>query len=141
MASSEGDEGRSVKRTDFEGFGESLVVERFMNEEDEGMRGRVSFAWAKSEERAGSLGWLTDDVDFVGNPRNWDVRSSYWPLNRDAVSSLSPDCDCWLSKASMPSRIESRDREMWPSWELGSRLREMARWRSSRESLIWSARR
>ena len=57
------------------------------------------------------------------------------------MSSISPDCDCWFSKASMPSRIESRDREMWPSWELGSRFREIARWRSRSESFMWSARR
>ena len=70
MASSSGSEGASVKRTDFERLGES-AVERFMNEEDEGMRGRVFFAWAKSDDKAGSLGWLTlDVVDFVGNPRN-----------------------------------------------------------------------
>ena len=30
---------------------------------------------------------------------------------------------------------------MVPSWELGSRFREIARCRSSRESLMWSARR
>lgn len=30
---------------------------------------------------------------------------------------------------------------MWPSWVLGERLRDMARCRSRRESLMWSARR
>ena len=30
---------------------------------------------------------------------------------------------------------------MVPSWELGSRFKEIARCRSSRESLMWSARR
>ena len=70
MASSSGSGGASVKRTDLERLGES-VAERFMNEEDEGIRGRVSLAWAKSDDKAGSLGWLTvDEVDFVGNPRN-----------------------------------------------------------------------
>ena len=82
---------------------------------------------------------MFEDVDLVGKPRNWDVRSSYWLRNRDAVSSGCPDCECCCSKASMPSRIDSRDRDMWPSWELGSRFRDMARWRSRSESLMWSA--
>lgn len=30
---------------------------------------------------------------------------------------------------------------MCASWEVGERFREMARWRSRRESLMWSARR
>lgn len=30
---------------------------------------------------------------------------------------------------------------MCASWEVGVRFREMARWRSRRESLMWSARR
>jgi len=42
---------------------------------------------------------------------------------------------------SKPSRRESKERDMWPSCEVGSRFREMARWRSRRESLMWSARR
>lgn len=45
------------------------------------------------------------------------------------------------SAASMPSLMESSDREMLPSWVLGSRLRDMARCLSSKESLMWSARR
>ena len=40
---------------------------------------------------------------------------------------------------SSPSRSESSDLEMCPSWELGSRFNEIARCRSKRESLIWSA--
>ena len=44
-----------MKRTDLDGLGES-PGERFMKEDEDGMRGRVSFAWAKSEERVGSLG-------------------------------------------------------------------------------------
>lgn len=44
-----------MKRTDLEGLGES-PAERFMNEDEDGMRGRMSLALAKSEERAGSLG-------------------------------------------------------------------------------------
>jgi len=39
----------------------------------------------------------------------------------------------------MPERRESSDRDIWPSWVLGERSREMARWRSSNESLMWSA--
>ena len=45
------------------------------------------------------------------------------------------------SRLSIPSRIESSERDMVLSWELGSRFREIARWRSRRESLMWSARR
>jgi hypothetical protein len=56
-------------------------------------------------------------------------------------SEVAPNRDCSASRASRPSRRESSDRDMWPSWELGSRFKEMARWRSRRESLIWSARR
>ena len=42
----------------------------------------------------------------------------------------------------MPSRKDSNDREMLESWEgFGSRFNDMARCRSSKESLIWSARR
>ena len=53
-------------------------------------------------------------------------------------SEVSWTCD---SSDSMPERNCSRDREIWPSWLLEGRLRERARWRSSRESLMWSARR
>ena len=42
---------------------------------------------------------------------------------------------------SRPSRKESRDLDMCPSWEFGSRFSEIARCRSRRESLTWSARR
>ena len=43
---------------------------------------------------------------------------------------------------SMPSRKDSRERDIWASWDgLGSMEREMARCRSRRESLMWSARR
>jgi hypothetical protein len=41
----------------------------------------------------------------------------------------------------MPERNCSSEREIWPSWLLEGRLRERARWRSSSESLMWSARR
>ena len=67
----------SRKRTDLEGVGEDVFGER-RNEEAEGIRGRVSFAWAKDEERDGSLGLLMEDCEVVGKPRNWEVRSSYW---------------------------------------------------------------
>lgn len=43
--------------------------------------------------------------------------------------------------ASNPSRNCSSDRDRWPSCVSLSRLRLWARWRSSRESLTWSARR
>ncbi len=55
------------------------------------------------------------------------------------VSPVSENRVCSTSRVSMPSRIDSRERDMWPSWELGSMFREIALWRSRRESLIWSA--
>lgn len=42
---------------------------------------------------------------------------------------------------SMPERKDSRERVMCASWEVGVRFSEMARWRSRRESLMWSAKR
>jgi len=130
-----------VKRTDLEGLGES-AAERLRKEEEDGIRGRGSLARAKSADRAWSLGCVIEETDLVGKPRNWDVRSSNCCRNRDDCESapLSDSVSCF-SKASMPSRIESSDRDMWPSWEFGSRLRLMARCRSSRDSLMWSARR
>lgn len=41
----------------------------------------------------------------------------------------------------MPERNCSSDRDIWPSCVFGERLREIARCLSSRESLMWSARR
>lgn len=58
-----------------------------------------------------------------------------------AVSPASSRLSLWTAMFSRPARKDSREREMWPSWEFGSRFREMARWRSRRESLMWSARR
>jgi hypothetical protein len=40
---------------------------------------------------------------------------------------------------SKPSRMDSRDFDICPSWEFGSRFNDMARCRSRSESLIWSA--
>ena len=45
------------------------------------------------------------------------------------------------SSASTPSRIESSDLDMCPSWEVGSRSSDIALWRSSRDNLMWSTRR
>lgn len=42
---------------------------------------------------------------------------------------------------SSPSFSESSEREMWPSCEVGSSLSDIARCRSSKDSLMWSARR
>lgn len=39
----------------------------------------------------------------------------------------------------MPDRSCSSDLDIWPSWVLEERLRDMARWRSSSDSLMWSA--
>ena len=55
--------------TDLEGFGEEVFGER-LKDEEEGIRGRVSCAWAKSEERDGSLGWVIEAAELVGKPRN-----------------------------------------------------------------------
>ena len=54
---------------------------------------------------------------------------------------LAEDWATCCSRLSIPSRIDSRERDMVLSWELGSRFSEIARCRSSRESLMWSARR
>lgn len=76
LASSSGVE-LSRKRTDFEGVGEEGFGER-LKEEDEGIRGRVSFARANDGEREGSFGLFIEDWEVVGKPRNRDVRSSNW---------------------------------------------------------------
>ena len=61
---------------------------------------------------------------------------SCWSEEGCNGSSHCEDCD---SSAEMPDCSWSKEREIWPSLELGSRFRDMARWRSSRESLMWSA--
>ena len=48
----------------------------------------------------------------------------------------SPSSSICCSRASTPSLMESRDLEMCPSCELGSRLRDMALWRSSSDNLM-----
>ena len=150
MASSCGSpDGLSVKRTDFEA-----------------LRGRVLLAEAKSELRAGVFGWAIAEVELVGKPRNWEVRSLSWVRRRAAWSwrllEALKECQQKQSRrrmpgtygspfasslaasasvASMPSRNNSSEREMLPSCAEGSRLSEIALWRSRRESLMWSARR
>lgn len=79
-----------MKRTDLDGFGESAPG-RFSNEDEEGFRGRRSSAWAKSAARAGSFGCDIEDVDWLGKPRNWDVRSSYCFRRSVACSWRSPE--------------------------------------------------
>lgn len=44
--------------------------ERLRNEEEDGLRGRVSAAWEKSAASAGSLGWDNSGDDEVGKPWN-----------------------------------------------------------------------
>ena len=61
--------------TDLSGLGES-VGERLRKEDEDGFRGRIFLAAAKSEERAGWLGSEMDGLEVVGKPRNWEVRSS-----------------------------------------------------------------
>jgi hypothetical protein len=101
--------------------------------------GLLVFARAKSSLRVGSLG--VDSVvgmDEVLLPWNWRERSLYWVrrLSRDSVSEER------VARDSMPSRKDSREREMLESCDgFGSRFSEIARWRSKRESLMWSARR
>jgi hypothetical protein len=51
-------------------------------------------------------------------------------------SAVSSTCD---SSDSMPDRSCSRDLEIWPSWLFDGRFSDKARWRSSNESLMWSA--
>ena len=72
-----------MKRTDLDGLGE-LLAERLRKDEDEGFRGRVSFARAKSGDKVESLGWDTDEVDLGGKPLNWEVRSSNCVRRRSA---------------------------------------------------------
>ena len=87
-------------------------------EDDEGLRGRIFLAAAKSGERAGSLGSETDGLEVVGKPRNWEVRSSNCLRRSVALGDVSHQCilsravwtyeslfpsDC--SNASTPSRI------------------------------------
>ena len=61
--------GLSEKRTDLEELA-GPTGERFRNEEDDGMRGRVSAAWEKSAASAGSLGCDSSEEDEVGKPWN-----------------------------------------------------------------------
>lgn len=74
-------EGASEKRTDFgEGATGVPAVSRrdfFRNDEEDDPLGR-SDARAKSSESEGLLGWvMVEDVESVGTPRNWAVRSLY----------------------------------------------------------------
>jgi hypothetical protein len=62
-----------------------------------------------------------------------DPRKGPWVAYSSGVSST---CD---SSDSMPDRNCSSDLDIWPSWLLDGRLSDRARWRSSRESLMWSA--
>jgi hypothetical protein len=65
-----------VKRTDLEVFGD--CAERLRTEE-EGVRGLVDLAWAKSGSSEGLLGLvMIDEAVVVGKPRNWEVKSSNW---------------------------------------------------------------
>lgn len=78
-----------------DGFGESLT-ERLRKDEDEGFRGRGSFARAKSGDKDESLGCETDGVDLDGKPRNWDVRSSNCIRRCSAWSRRSADAELLL---------------------------------------------
>lgn len=118
------------------------------------LRGRVLLAEAKSDSRAGVFGSEMAEGELVGKPRNWDVRSSSWVRRRVAwsrrllealrsrqseqsraafemygtyESPFASNRAASACVASMPSRIDSREREMLPSCAEGSRLREMAR--------------
>jgi hypothetical protein len=158
--------GASENRTDFgEGATGALFDPRrdfLRKEEEEPIRGR-SEAREKSLEREGSLGCVSvEDVVSVGVPRNWDARSSYCVFKLCSVSKRVRDALVIMSDVGLrvkvyaaydvspascnrirsfvtfsnPSRNDSRDREIWPSCEVGSRLRDMARCRSSSDSLL-----
>jgi len=66
-----------------DGFGE-LLPGRLRKDDEEGFRGRGSFARAKSGDRAESLGCDISEIDLDGKPRNWDVRSSNCVRKRSA---------------------------------------------------------
>lgn len=62
-------------------------------------------------------------------------------VSTHASSPSSPRRMTSFVMPSMPVRKDSRERVMCASWEVGVRFKEMARWRSRRESFMWSARR
>jgi hypothetical protein len=67
----------------------------------------------------------------------YDSRNILGEEGEEAYSSaVSWTCD---SSDSMPDRSCSRDLEIWPSWLFDGRFSDKARWRSSSESLMWSA--
>lgn len=68
-------------------------------------------------------------------------RKIEWRAWTYASSPSSPRRTTWFVIPSMPERKDSRERVMCASWEVGVRFREIARWRSRRESLMWSAKR
>ena len=78
------------------------------------------------------VGGFSEVLGQLDGFREWQMG---FPYGSEASAKLRYSA----SNFSRPSRIESRDREMWPSCVVGSRLREMARCRSRRESLMWSA--
>lgn len=137
-------EGVSWKRTDFGDAATGLPRRDFLRKEEleAVIRGR-SEARAKSEARAGVLGWWMDlEEVLVGLPTNWAARSLYCVCNvfsvsasvRDSLYSPVSMCECvrevWLYypvspascsrirsfvRPSSPSRSDSRDRDMCPS--------------------------
>jgi hypothetical protein len=100
----------------------------------------VDCACVKSSARLGLFGErrVSVAVDEL-SPWNWRQRSLYCERIWLRESASSGD---FASRAAMPSRKDSSERAIWLSWlGLESRFRDMARWRSSRESLMWSERR
>lgn len=98
------------------------------------------FAAVKSGVREGLFG-VARVVEEEDARSNCEVRSASWVRRRGSwevmdSSGLSWTCD---SSDSIPERNCSSEREIWPSWLFGERFREMARCRSSNESLMWSA--
>jgi hypothetical protein len=75
------------------------------------------------------LGWLLRDC------QNRNSSIAYVCCSSEGFKGSShPDaCD---SNCSMPALRESKDREIWPSCEFGSRFNDIALCRSSSESLI-----
>ena len=134
--------------TDLSGLDES-VAERLRKEDEEGFRGRIIFAAAKSDERAGSLGWETDGLEVVGKPRNWDVRSSNC-LRRSAALGDVSDVSCRLSPlkligrtshhfpllSPMPRRLRASGPMILKYVHLGNWARDLGRWPAAVQVMI-----
>lgn len=91
----------------------------------------------KSPCKLGSFG-LESVASAVDDPSPWNcLKRSLYCDRRSGIDSWFGDLD---SNASKLSRNDSNDLEMFESCVVfGSRFSDCARWRSSKESLMWSA--